>query len=245
MLYLICILAGRGYALKPTGGGGYIDASATVSAAREVGLTLEEFIYRHDDANKRGRIDRIVGRVGALFGPASPVSVAEIGTGTGMYMERLCKIVKCIAYHVFETDPGWQAYSRSTLCNHAATFVHSCDGMTLKELGNASVDLVHAHGVFVYTSSLVTLGYLAEAARVLKPGGKLCFDCYLDTNFGELAIEKWMASEHRFPVITVSKILFDHLQQNQLKIVSTFREVHGPDYVDYLVAQKIDEAITS
>ena len=66
--------------------------------------------------------------------------------GTGIYMERLCKILNCTCYHVFETDPGWQAYARSSLSDRVNMVVHNCDGATLKKLRDASVDLVHAHG---------------------------------------------------------------------------------------------------
>jgi len=232
-------LARHGYALTRTGGG-YLDATTTIRAAREAGLTLQEFVHRHDSEHKKGRTDRIANRIAALFDPRLPIAVAEIGTGTGMYMERLCKASNCVDYHIFETDPGWQEYARTKLSAHAPTSVHNCDGMTLKELNNRTIDLVHAHGVFVYTPSLVTLGYLAEAARVLRVGGKLYFDCYLDTNFGPQALQNWMASEWRFPVITASKILFDFLERNRLKIVGSFREVHGPDYVDYLIIEKSD-----
>jgi SAM-dependent methyltransferase len=231
-------LAKRGYALKRTTGEGYIDAASTIAAAKAAGISIHEYIYRDANAHKRGRTDRIVQRIGALFKPGCEISVAEIGTGTGMYLERLCSVVNCTAYHVFEPDLGWQTYARQVLAKQTKCVVYKCDGTTLKELEDRSVDLVHAHGVFVYTPSLVTLGYLSEAARILKIGGKLCFDCYLDSTFGRSEIVKWMASEYRFPIITSSKVLFDHLACADLKILSTFREVHGPDYVDYLVCER-------
>jgi SAM-dependent methyltransferase len=230
-------LAERGYVLKRTGGE-YIDAKSTIIAAKAAGISIHEYIYRAASSHKMGRTDRIVQRIGALFKPGCEISVAEIGTGTGMYLERLCSVMNCTAYHVFETDPGWQTYARQVLAKQTKCLVYKCDGTTLKELEDTSVDLVHAHGVFVYTPSLVTIGYLSEAARVLKIGGKLCFDCYLDSTFGRSEIDKWMASEHRFPVITSSKVLFDHLARTNLKVVSTFREVHGPDYVDYMVCER-------
>ncbi len=155
-------LAKRGYALKRTGGE-YIDAKSTIAAAKAAGISIHEYIYRAASAEKRGRTDRIVQRIGALFKSGCEISVAEIGTGTGMYLERLCSVMNCTAYHVFETDPGWQTYARQVLAKQTKCVVHKCDGTTLKELEDRSTNL---------------------------------------------------------------------------KVMSRFREVHGPDYVDYLVCER-------
>jgi SAM-dependent methyltransferase len=232
------VLARRGYALTRIGGG-YIDAKTTIEAAKAAGISIHEYVYRNSSAHHKGRTDRIMERIARLFDRGSKISIAEIGTGTGMYLERACKLFNCTTYHVFETDPGWRSYACEVLAKQTTCIVHKCDGTTLKELKDGSIDLVHAHGVFVYTPSLVTLTYISESARVLKNGGKLCFDCYLDSSFGRSEIDKWIESEYRFPIITSSKVLFDHLARSNLKVLSTFCEVHGPDHVDYLVCEKM------
>ena len=168
-----------------------------------------------------------------------PISVAEIGTGTGMYLERLCRRLDCTAYHVFEADVGWRRHARLTLSQEGTVIVRDCDGLTLKELPDASMDLVHARAVFVYIPTLVILSYLREAARVLKPQGYLVFDCFLDTKFNTAAVDAWLASEHRFPNVISLPFLSEHLQHCGLGITDGFDEVLGPAACNYLICRKV------
>jgi hypothetical protein len=48
--------------------------------------------------------------------------------------------------------------------------IQKCDGRTLSQTPDGSIDLVHAHKVFVYTQFCITAGYLEEMARVVRPG---------------------------------------------------------------------------
>ena len=234
------VLARRGYVLWRAGEG-YLDAKQTLREARRAGLSLHEYIYRNENAHKAGRTDRIVAKIAELLGDR-PISVAEIGTGTGMYLERMCRRLDCTAYHVFETDVGWRRHARQTLSQVGTVTVHDCDGSTLKELLDDSIDLVHAHGVFVYLPTLVVLSYLREAARVLKPQRYLVFDCFLDTKFNPAAADAWLASEYRFPNVMSSAFLSEHLQHCGLSITRGFDEVLGPAACNYLICRKVSLA---
>lgn len=228
-----------GFRLKPVSGEfAFIDAEDTVRAAEAAGLSVENYYYGSSSEEMRGRLDRIVDRIVPLFDPGTPVAVVEIGAGTGVFTKRVLSRLPCRAYHVYEVNPGWSDYLARTY-GHAPGFkAHACDGETLRGTETASIDLVQAHGVFVYTPTLITLSYCLESARVLKPGGRLCFDCYLDTGFGEEQRRKWMASPHRFPVVVPAQMLAAVLREAGLHEISHFREVHGPDYVDYLLFEK-------
>ena len=234
------VLARRGYVLQRAGEG-YLDAKQTLREAHRAGLSLHSYIYRNDNAHKAGRTDRIVAKIAGLIGDRQ-ISVAEIGTGTGMYLERLCRRLDCAAYHVFETDVGWRRHAWQTLSQVGTVIVHDCDGSTLRELPDNSIDLVHAHGVFVYLSTLVVLSYLREAARVLKPQGYLVFDCFLDTKFGTPAADAWLASEYKFPNVMSSVFLSEHLSICGLRMTDCFDEVLGPAACNYLICRKVSPA---
>ena len=226
-----------GFALRPIGGD-YLDAERTIQAAQEAGLSIEDYYYRGSSQQMRGRIDRIVDHIVPVVSSTHPIAVVEIGAGTGVFLRRCLSRMKCSAYHVFETDTGWRSYLSAIYGDHPAYRSHACDGESLRPIADQSVDLVHAHGVFVYTPTLVTLSYIEEAVRVLKASGHLYFDCYLDEAFDLDVRRKWMTSPHRFPIVLPAAYLRRELDRLGLTLVESFRELHGPDYVHYLLARK-------
>jgi ubiquinone/menaquinone biosynthesis C-methylase UbiE len=68
------------------------------------------------------------------------------------------------------------------------------DGHSLGHTASESVDLVHAQKVFVYVPLVVTVGYLQEMARVVRPGGTVAFDIVTELSMDEEATKAWVAT---------------------------------------------------
>jgi SAM-dependent methyltransferase len=238
---LIRFLHARGYTLQKTGLG-FVDAKSTIAAARQKGLSVCE--YREaleDDPRKKGRRDLIISKLkdaGLLDGIST---VCEIGAGTGQYLEKVMALAQLETYEVYETDPGWVKFLESEYGwrNGCTLICRPADGKTLRYTPSGSIDLVHAHGVFVYLPLLQTMEYLKECMRVLRPGGHIVFDVYLDTTFSSLpVVEQWLAGPHRFPVVIPGKLLEDFACIYGLRTVEAFSMIHGSGTVDYLIWQK-------
>jgi SAM-dependent methyltransferase/CDP-glycerol glycerophosphotransferase (TagB/SpsB family) len=232
-----------GYTLAKTDLGGFIDAPSTVAAARAKGMSVCD--YREsleDDPRKRGRRGRIIRRL-ADAGIFQGVSAAcEIGAGTGMYLEKVIELARPKSYEVYEINPGWVQFLESEYGSRQGTKLvcHPADGATLRFTPANSIDLVQAHGVFVYVPLMQSLRYLKECARVCRPGGHVVFDCYLDTTFSSLTVaEAWLGSPWHFPVIVPKKLLEEFAAANSFTCVDAFSEIHGAGIVDYFVWRKI------
>jgi SAM-dependent methyltransferase len=224
-----------GYNFQRTGEG-YHDPADLLKSAHRAKLTVCEYLEnREKDARKRGRRDRIIAHIMNRNILNNCNVILEIGTGTGMYLEKVLLYGKPKRYEIYETHPGWMSYLKKYYGrNSDCKFVfQSTDGATLKPTPSGSCQLVLAHGVFVYIPILKTFSYIAEAARVLTPEGYLIFDCYLDCSFGYNEINAWLNSEWRFPVILPEKTLLEYAEKNNLLLEDKFK-----GFVDYLIFKK-------
>lgn len=235
------ILQRRGYTLTKTGQG-YLSAENVVAAARSHGLSICEYRESQEDhPRKIGRRDRIIQRMQEAGVFQSVQSVCEIGAGTGVYLEKVLFAASPNRYEIYETDVGWVKflegeYSDNTNCTLRC---HPCDGRSLDGTSDNTIDLVHAHGVFVYIPLLQSLSYLLECIRVCKPGGYIVFDCYLDSTFD--SVEKaapWLSGVHHWPVVIPRQLLDDLVSRHQLSVVAEFVEIHASGTCDYFVWKK-------
>jgi hypothetical protein len=115
-------------------------------------------------------------------------TVCEIGPGSGRYAEEVIAGLHPARYEIYETARDWLP----TLNRLPNAVVHPCDGRTLSHTPDASVDLVHAQKVFVYTEFFVSAGYLEEMARVVRPGGIVAFDVVTENCMDEDTIREWV-----------------------------------------------------
>lgn len=166
----------------------FLSARKTVAAARRAGLTVCDYVdqYSAEPGATAATVQAMLGL--AQLGDGVE-RVCEIGPGTGRYAEHVIAALKPAAYEVYETATDWLPRLRE-LPN---AMVMPTDGHSLSATVSESVDLVHAHKVFVYLPLVVTVGYLWEMARVVRPGGLVAFDVVTESCMDETVTERWVA----------------------------------------------------
>ncbi len=100
---------------------------------------------------------------------------------------------------------------------------------------SGSVDLVHAHGVFVYTSFITSMSYLKEMIRVVKKGGIVAFDVFDQSSYTDEIIEKWISSGHTYPNIVPEESIVDLFRKNGFRSMKTFHSAFDPGRSKYFV----------
>lgn len=100
--------------------------------------------------------------------------VLDIGCGVG----RLSRVLAGRAHHVYGLDISAEMIARARELNAALHNVDWLvgDGVSLAPLKDASVDAIVSHVVFQHIPDPeITLGYVREMGRVLRPGGFSAF----------------------------------------------------------------------
>jgi phospholipid N-methyltransferase len=170
-------------AVKP-----FVSAKKTMTAARRAGLSVGDYIDgRHAVPGATATTVDAMLRLAALTSPVS--RVCEIGPGTGRYAERVIAELRPEVYEIYETASDWLPRLRQL--PHVK--VQSADGHTLGPTAAGSVDLVHAHKLFVYIPLVITVGYLQEMARVVRPGGAVAFDIVTEACMDEDVTQSWVS----------------------------------------------------
>jgi SAM-dependent methyltransferase len=120
----------------------------------------------------REDLDRLLRDAGVEVAPAD--EVVEIGCGVG----RLTRVLAGRAASVRALDVSERMLEQARRYNPALTNVDWLlgDGETLAPVGDESADVVVSHVVFQHIPDpAVTLGYMREIGRVLRPGGWALF----------------------------------------------------------------------
>jgi SAM-dependent methyltransferase len=147
------------------------DARAREHAAFYVDNRLD---YEHPDeeafwAQGAVDLDRMLDAVGARVAPGE--EVLDIGCGVG----RLTRVLASRAGSVTGIDISAEMVERARANVPEATFVVG-DGTSLRPLPDAGFDGVVSLVVFQHIPEpAVTLGYVGEIGRVLRPGGWAAF----------------------------------------------------------------------
>jgi SAM-dependent methyltransferase len=117
-------------------------------------------------------VDELTEMLGFEVGAAE--DVVDLGCGLG----RLTRVLAARARHVDAIDVSGEMLRRAQELNPQLDNVdwHHGDGLSLRPLGDDSVDGVFSWVVFQHIPDPeVTLGYVREMARVLRPGGWAAF----------------------------------------------------------------------
>lgn len=211
----------------------YQPLKETLAKAKRAGLSVGDYIdvtFQIPGATQ-ATIDKMVA-VGALG--ADVQTVCEIGPGSGRYLERVQKIGSIESYEIYETDKDWSQW----LANTFDVTVHDADGLSLRDTLDCSVDLVHAHKVFVYLPSIVVCRYFGEMVRVVREGGKIVFDCMSETCMSDAILEKWIAAGIYYPCMMAREFVVSFFERRGCRFCTSFLAPMRPGESEYMVFEK-------
>jgi SAM-dependent methyltransferase len=117
-------------------------------------------------------LDRLLELLGVAISPRD--DVLEIGCGVG----RLTRPIAARARQVHALDISAEMIERARKHHPTAQNIHWLvnDGRSLAPVGDRAVDLVISHVVFQHIPDpRITLGYVTEMGRTLRPGGRAAF----------------------------------------------------------------------
>jgi ubiquinone/menaquinone biosynthesis C-methylase UbiE len=211
-----------GYEIKPINarGLGYISAEQTLKKASEKNLSLLQYLENIWGIETESK------KVMAAFElnkylTTPPFSILEIGAGTGVNTDQAIKILgraNITCHQIYETDLGWSDYLGKT---YPVEIVRA-NGFQLNSTKDNSMDFIHAHGVFVYTSFIITMSYLKEIRRTARLNSIVAFDAFDETCFSTEIIENWIRTEQTYPGIVPEKFIIDTLQNGGFELLKTF-----------------------
>lgn len=113
-------------------------------------------------------LDELLSRLGVRLDPRDVV--VDIGCGVG----RLTRVIAARVARVYALDVSPEMIERARAHHRQLYNVKWIvgDGCSLRPLSEASVDVCLSHVVFQHIPDpVITLGYVAEIGRVLRPGG--------------------------------------------------------------------------
>jgi SAM-dependent methyltransferase len=183
------ILLNAGYKIV-SAGNSYIHVPVTIEAASREGLSLCDYVER--EWGEIGVTQAVIDKMAyyGAFDLKNP-HVLEIGPGTGKFLEKVLEKCTPEKYEIYETSREWADW----LSSKYPVVTHKADGVTLRQTKSSSIDLLHAHGVFVYVPFLVAYQYFLEISRVVKPGGIVVFDIISEECLDKATLDKWINLE--------------------------------------------------
>src|SRR5688572_8880247 len=93
---------------------GYIDAKATVQAAKDAGQSVCEYVENLWGQGQRGATARVIQEMSKAGCLAPCERVLEIGPGTGRYLELVLRKISPEQYEIYETADDWATWLAST-----------------------------------------------------------------------------------------------------------------------------------
>jgi SAM-dependent methyltransferase len=165
----------------------FLPARKTIAAAQRAGLEVGAYIDQV--FAEPGASPALVEAMLKLAELGKPVDrVCEIGPGSGRFAVEVIAALAPSAYEIYEPARDWMP----TLRKLQNVVVRHCDGRTLSETGDATVDLIHSQKLFTYLDFPVCVGYLGEMARVVRPGGVVAFDAVTEPCLDDETVRHWM-----------------------------------------------------
>lgn len=165
----------------------FLSARKTIAAASKAGMPLGAYIDQ-TYAKPGATPDTVRAMLKFAELGSTCETVCEIGPGSGRFAEEVIAAVHPAHYEIYETATDWLPRLRQ-LPN---AVIRNCDGHSLSETPDLSVDLVHAQKVFVYLEFHTTAAYLEEMARVVRPGGAVAFDVVTENCLDDETVRNWV-----------------------------------------------------
>ncbi len=205
----------------------------TLADAKKMNLGITDYIEITRDIVGHTKLEvNKMNELGLFEG--NPV-ILEIGAGTGRYIDHFLKLKKPFKdYIVYEQAKDWALWLEET---YKITRREN-EGYTLKQDTDNSVDVLFAHGVFVYVTFLNSIRYYHEMIRTTKPGGKIVFDLFTEKCFNDETLTKWLNGGRDYPVVTPYDFLVDFFAKNGCKKTNDFFMPIGDGVTQYFVFEK-------
>jgi len=211
----------------------YIPFKKTISEAKKAGMTVSQFIENTYAGS--GTVLETIQRLeaGGAIHPGQS-RICEIGPGSGRYLERILRVCRPAYYEIYETAEEWRSY----LTTPYPVAAQPCDGRTMAGTPDESIDLVHAHRVFMTIPLTVTLGYLFETIRVTRKGGRVVFDILSAECLDEPTARKWAASGALYPQFLEKPYVVDLFARKAFRLLDSFFIGLQHGRTEYLVFEK-------
>jgi SAM-dependent methyltransferase len=165
----------------------FLPARKIIAAAEKAGVPLGA--YMDNTYAKPGATPDLVRAMLKLAGlEGSSETVCEIGPGSGRFAEEIIAALHPAHYEIYEPAKDWLP----RLSHLPNVVMRKCDGRTLSQTPDGSVDLVHSQKLFVYMEFFATAGYLEEMARVVRPGGAVAFDMVTEECLDDETVREWV-----------------------------------------------------
>jgi len=223
-----------GFELVPRGERDYrksfLSLRKTLQEAKRAGLSVGDYVdLKHQvPGATQATVERMV--EAGVFRPKIN-SVCEIGPGSGRYLEKILKQCTSCSYEIYETARDWSDWLGQTY----PVTAHVADGRTLSQTPDQSVDLVHAHKVFVYLPVVVTCHYFNEMVRVARRGSRIVFDIFSEPCMTDPEMEKWVASDLFFPSMLPRDFVIEFFANRGASLQQSFLACMKPGQSEYLV----------
>lgn len=239
------VVAAINRCLRPTGirlariennGGYYIDAKATVQAAKAQGQSVCEYVENLWGESQLGATARVIEEMSKAGCLAPCDRVLEVGPGTGRYLDLVLGNISPEQYVIYETADDWATWLTSTYGPRVVR--QPADGRTLRHTPSHSCGLVHAHGVLVYVSLLHAFGYFAEMIRVCRSEGCIVFDFFPADGFDEAMIQRWVQHDDRYPVVLPAVHVQSFFTNRGCHLIHEFDRPYGHGRSHYFVFRK-------
>jgi hypothetical protein len=214
--------------------GNYISCKETVDAAIAENLSVCDYLEKK--WNQVGETQKVIYELIDSVDIKNITSSCEIGPGTGRYIEKIFSAAPLIKhYSIYETAPDWAFW----LSQKYNCIKRDANGIDLNQEGDSSIDLCHAHGVFVYLSIFNSLRYIKEMIRVCRIGGIIFFDYYNSETLNKINGNTILEQNISYPVIIPDSVIESFIKDNNCEIIKTFKNKHGVSFSIYIVAKKL------
>jgi hypothetical protein len=217
---------------------GYVDAAQTIAAAEQSGLSVGDYLETawNQKDNRKVVVDRL-NQLGIFNSKIE--NICEIGTGAGLYTEGTRELCPDASYESYEPNQVWSDW----LVEKYGLISHYTDGRSLNLTKTSSIDLVLAHGVFVYLPFLLTYRYLLEVVRVARDGAYVAFDVVTEDCFDEETVAAWLLSDRYEPTFMSEDYVVEFFTRyNFSQIGCCYNDRYGPGKSKYLVFHKQSSA---
>lgn len=199
-------------------GGPYRTDREVIALAAHRGLSVGDFL--EEEWGTPGRSRQIVQRLHAIGAVGEDLeTVCEIGPGSGRYIERIREIAKPSRYEIYEIEH----HRAQWLSRTYSVVARASDGERLAGTADASMQLVHAHGVFASLKTITCLALFKEFARITAPGGHVVFDIISEECMSDEEVDAWLQTKLRYVNFLSKPFIVDFFERHGLSLVEDFR----------------------